>query len=242
MKAYVIFLLIFGFVYGVATGQTFQFIPSQPIKEFPEPQSDTFKYFVELKPNSDSNIYSMVGISYDLVPNWVTDLACYVEIFTNASRANEKAVIRAGSNPGPPETLTEIPVVPGTTYTIIFDVDVINMKYSVTVDDGTGITELVKDYGFYQKPPFLRTFVHVPFIIEEWTENSAKLVDSGFVQSLSWNGYSMSSEGIVETGDFMGTLNVAEEPWIWSYDLEAYIYMPADSITEQGSWVYIPGG
>lgn len=50
----------------------------------------------------------------------------------------------------------------------------------------------------------------------------------------------MQSESWVNTGDWMGWINVDEEPWIYSADLQRYIYLPASNATQQGGWAYVP--
>jgi hypothetical protein len=56
----------------------------------------------------------------------------------------------------------------------------------------------------------------------------------------TWNGYDVDENGFVDTGDWMGMVNVAADPWIYVYDLVKYIYMPVDA-TESGAWMYAPG-
>jgi hypothetical protein len=53
--------------------------------------------------------------------------------------------------------------------------------------------------------------------------------------SATWNGYDVGPDGWVDTGAWMGMVNVTADPWIWSLDLSNYIYVPVDS-----GWVYIP--
>lgn len=56
-----------------------------------------------------------------------------------------------------------------------------------------------------------------------------------------WGPFEPDEEGIVNTGDkFLQWVNVRSKPWIWSYTLETYIYMPGDYIDEgRGSWGYV---
>lgn len=52
----------------------------------------------------------------------------------------------------------------------------------------------------------------------------------------TWNGYTIGDNGWVDTGDWMGMVNVTEDPWIWVANLEAYIYIPA----EGAGWAFVP--
>lgn len=46
------------------------------------------------------------------------------------------------------------------------------------------------------------------------------------------------AEGNVNTESWMGWLNVANKPFVWSYDLESYIYIEEANIDSSGSWTY----
>ena len=51
----------------------------------------------------------------------------------------------------------------------------------------------------------------------------------------TWLGYPVDENGWANTGDWMGWVNVVNQPWIWSLDLNKYIYVNDDS-----GWVYVP--
>jgi hypothetical protein len=36
----------------------------------------------------------------------------------------------------------------------------------------------------------------------------------------------------------MGFINVAADPWIWSYSLNQWLYIDKNSVTGSGSWAY----
>jgi hypothetical protein len=56
-----------------------------------------------------------------------------------------------------------------------------------------------------------------------------------------WGGFTINTEtGNVNTGDWLGLLNVSTEPWAYSYDLEAFVYMPEAHVSEAGAWAYVP--
>ncbi|MEX0323739.1 MAG: spondin domain-containing protein [Puniceicoccaceae bacterium] len=55
-----------------------------------------------------------------------------------------------------------------------------------------------------------------------------------------WGQYPVDgASGIVDTGDFLGLINVSASPWIWSYDLSSWIYFPEENINQNGGWTYI---
>ncbi|MEX0332013.1 MAG: hypothetical protein AB3N64_11370 [Puniceicoccaceae bacterium] len=55
-----------------------------------------------------------------------------------------------------------------------------------------------------------------------------------------WGPYFADAQGNVDTGTFLGWLNVQFDPWAWSYSISRYMYLPGDSVTGSGAWTYIP--
>jgi hypothetical protein len=51
----------------------------------------------------------------------------------------------------------------------------------------------------------------------------------------TWYGYEVDAEGWTFTGDWMGWVNVAFDPYIWSLALDKYVV-----VTDGSGWVYIP--
>ena len=49
----------------------------------------------------------------------------------------------------------------------------------------------------------------------------------------------LDAAGNVDTGAWMGYLNVASDPWIWSYSLNQWLYIDKNSVTGSGSWAYV---
>lgn len=81
-----------------------------------------------------------------------------------------------------------------------------------------------------------------PFILDDFAfwKNGARLVipseDAGVA---TWAGFPRSDIGDVDTGAWMGYINVAMEPYIWSYALSKYIYLEEASVGEGGGWIYV---
>jgi hypothetical protein len=59
-----------------------------------------------------------------------------------------------------------------------------------------------------------------------------------------WAGYDIQEGGLVDTGDFLGWLNVGDGTfgdWVFSYDLDSYLYLPESNVDpESGAWAYAP--
>lgn len=54
-----------------------------------------------------------------------------------------------------------------------------------------------------------------------------------------WAGYEIDENGDVDTGSWMGKLYVEHSPWVWSYDLGAYVFIDPANVGPGGSWIYV---
>ena len=50
---------------------------------------------------------------------------------------------------------------------------------------------------------------------------------------------SLATSQIIDTGAWMGYLEVSNAPWVFSYNLGKYVYMPEDGSGMFGSWTYM---
>jgi hypothetical protein len=52
----------------------------------------------------------------------------------------------------------------------------------------------------------------------------------------TWNGYTVLADGWVDTGAWLGFVNITEsENWVWSETMGKYIYVP-----DASGWVFVP--
>ncbi|MEX0327022.1 MAG: tetrathionate reductase family octaheme c-type cytochrome [Puniceicoccaceae bacterium] len=58
-------------------------------------------------------------------------------------------------------------------------------------------------------------------------------------QSDYWAGYPVTPEKAVDTGAWLGWMNVTYGDWVYSYSLGKYLYLPEAGVTEAGAWTYI---
>lgn len=77
-----------------------------------------------------------------------------------------------------------------------------------------------------------------------WAERESVAFDNlmitgPVVAAPQWAGYEIDEMGIVDTGAWLGLLYVENDPWIWSYSLETWLYLPPEAISETGSWSYV---
>ncbi|NDV63187.1 hypothetical protein G0Q06_12045 [Puniceicoccales bacterium CK1056] len=55
-----------------------------------------------------------------------------------------------------------------------------------------------------------------------------------------WGGFPIGEGGYVDTGDWIGWVWVDQDPWVWSFDLDKYVYVPQASANAGKGWVYAP--
>jgi hypothetical protein len=54
-----------------------------------------------------------------------------------------------------------------------------------------------------------------------------------------WAPFPIRAEGNVDTGPWLGYINVLADDWVWSYTLAGWLYLPANTVTDSGAWTYI---
>jgi hypothetical protein len=55
-----------------------------------------------------------------------------------------------------------------------------------------------------------------------------------------WDIFGVDQSGWTDTGDWLGQLNVNERPWVWSHNMQKYLYIPDGSVSMGGAWAYFP--
>jgi hypothetical protein len=92
--------------------------------------------------------------------------------------------------------------------------------------------------------------VKIGFEINNKWDADAEVMDEGsiyfenleaYIESAGpapWNGFAVDENGWADTGDWMGMVNVAADPWIWVNDLTKYLYIPSEGTGTGGAWVY----
>ena len=55
----------------------------------------------------------------------------------------------------------------------------------------------------------------------------------------TWAGYPVNANGDVNTGTWLGWLNVAHKPWILSYSMNQWLFIDESAVSDSGSWVYV---
>lgn len=56
----------------------------------------------------------------------------------------------------------------------------------------------------------------------------------------TWAGYDILETGDVDTSNWLGFINVNNSPWIYSYNLDQWMYIEESSVNNSGSWTYVP--
>ena len=70
-------------------------------------------------------------------------------------------------------------------------------------------------------------------------ENLEGFIEGG--DTPTWAGYNVDENGWANTDSWLGWVNVTDSPWIRVLNINNYAYIPEESVTESGSWMYILG-
>ncbi len=60
-----------------------------------------------------------------------------------------------------------------------------------------------------------------------------------FAGAPGWAGYPVGVNGFVDTDPWLGLLYVEEAPYVWSLQLDCWLYADEAGLTEEGGWVYV---
>lgn len=77
------------------------------------------------------------------------------------------------------------------------------------------------------------------------TGTNEKSASEGFRITLdsgpgTWAGYPVHTDGqSVDTGTFLGWIDISSPPWVYVYALGKYVYLPENFVTPSGSWTWI---
>jgi hypothetical protein len=73
----------------------------------------------------------------------------------------------------------------------------------------------------------LRPTLSITYIIGEEVQN--------------WADYPVEGDGVsVNTTDFLGWIDISQAPWIYSYSLGKFLYLPEENVSSAGAWAYAP--
>mgnify|MGYP006965539726 CR=1 FL=1 len=71
-----------------------------------------------------------------------------------------------------------------------------------------------------------------------WAISNAKVTGVPGAEAPTWGGQPVDSMGWVDTGDWLGVVNVANAPWVWLPRM-GYIYMMDPGENPAGGWAYV---
>lgn len=102
----------------------------------------------------------------------------------------------------------------------------------LAVDDSLQILQL----GFEITNSFDGTAMDAGTI---YFENIEGYVEGG--ETPTWAGYPILDDGWVNTGEWLGWINVTHAPWVTIVNLDKYAYLPEESVGTSGAWMYLLG-
>ena len=82
---------------------------------------------------------------------------------------------------------------------------------------------------------------HAEFFFDELRVGKTwESVTPGGAVTPKWGEWPLVSGNYVDTGNFLGWLEVSQDPWVWCLALNKYLYIPENFVTPSGAWVYVP--
>lgn len=69
--------------------------------------------------------------------------------------------------------------------------------------------------------------------------DNIRIEPAGGAEPEMWGEWEVGADGWVDTGDFVGWIYPIDGGFVWSGALETWMYLPADSVSANGSWTYI---
>jgi hypothetical protein len=75
--------------------------------------------------------------------------------------------------------------------------------------------------------------------------NTDVKIDNIMIESLSggngdtWAGWPIEQGRYVDTGSFLGYIEISADPWQWCYNLGKYIWLPEYQVNNSGGWIYV---
>jgi hypothetical protein len=108
------------------------------------------------------------------------------------------------------------------------------------VDTGSWLGAINVTHGPWVWSELLGKYIYLP--VENVTEAGAWMhLGSGDTPpggDNTWNGYPLMADSYADTGNFIGLVHVLNDPWIFSFDMNMYLYMPVGGATDSGNWTY----
>lgn len=211
-----------------------------------------------------NNIWGVAPATLDTIPNF-NDFSALMRIehtVHNFDVYNGLINTETGKAKGYQNVATELAM--ETWYEIWITIDHNNSAFAVYIRGGPEFSEQTKAYpaaetemSGYRNLTFDPMSIFM-IITTVGVVSDVKSVDNFYVDDIyvDTTGYNLTSPlgeghgkwgpwdvidaaGNVNTGSWMGYLNVSGDPYIWSYSLGSYMYIAPNSVTTGGGWVYV---
>ncbi|MEX0329840.1 MAG: chondroitinase-B domain-containing protein [Puniceicoccaceae bacterium] len=67
-------------------------------------------------------------------------------------------------------------------------------------------------------------------------------VGPDWMRRKNWAHFPVEEDGkSVDTGSFIGWIDISLDPWIYNYALAVWLYLPESLVSPTGAWAYVPG-
>jgi alpha-tubulin suppressor-like RCC1 family protein len=105
-----------------------------------------------------------------------------------------------------------------------------NWNSAAIKEDGTLVVWGRLGEGFTAMPPDARALMEIALGDEVLFA----------IRGVLWGKFPVDEDQNADTDGLVGWVWVANAPWVWSYNLEQWVYVPDETSTEGEGWVYIP--
>lgn len=75
--------------------------------------------------------------------------------------------------------------------------------------------------------------------VREWEHDEDPVDPVDPVDPSGWAGYEVDENGWADTGAWLGMVYVEHKPWIFSIELEKWMYIHEEGVVESGGWTFI---
>lgn len=90
--------------------------------------------------------------------------------------------------------------------------------------------------------PFPRDPVYLDNLYIDYSGMNLEVPSGGSIgPSDQWAGLTVDDDGNTDTGGLLGSIHVSLPDWVYVQGLDAWVYLPEDWYSADGSWCWIPG-
>lgn len=117
---------------------------------------------------------------------------------------------------------------------------------ALTVYVEAGIAPRIAVVGSIQPTPegIITLNVNQKFALDRTNQNGTFFLSALAIAddnaAPTWGPFPVAENGLVDTGRWLGWVDIAAAPWVWVLATSQWVYLPEDQIAPEGGWMFIP--